>query len=151
MCAVLVFCTDIPIDSVIDATHIFDGLDAFPTHVAHMRLGKFVTLPSPWESFTDVATGNRSRLYSVALQWLKEDRDHRRELENNGRKRRGAQTQEVNPISECPLNLAQSGVHVRTGACRFRNVLSQVRHAFSSSHTGANFPVNYHDRYDYSH
>lgn len=79
----------------VDATHIFDGLDNFPTHVAHMRLGKFVTLPEPWESFTDVVSGSKSRLYSVALQWLKEDREHRRELENNGRKRRGAQKQDV--------------------------------------------------------
>lgn len=86
--------------TVLYATHIFDGLDTFPTHVAHMRLGKFVTVPAPWDSFKDVTTGNRSRLYSIALQWLKEDRDHRRGLENKGRKRRGAQNQDVPTDSE---------------------------------------------------
>ena len=78
-----------------DATHIFDGLDNFPTHVAHMRLGSFVTLPTAWP-FPDVTTkGLNTRLYSVALQWLKEDRAHRAELEKSGRKKRGAKTTEV--------------------------------------------------------
>lgn len=87
-------------DTLTDATHIFDGLDMFPTHVAHMRLGRFVTLPAPWETLQNIASGNRSKLYSLALQWLKEDRDHRRELEtNNGRKRRGAQRQEVSSFA----------------------------------------------------
>lgn len=104
------FSHDPSADSRIDATHIFDGLDGFPTHVAHMRLGRFVTLPSPWDSLKDVASGNKSRLYSVALQWLKEDRDHRRELEKSGRKRRGAQNQEVlyfRPIMSVRLPYAE--------------------------------------------
>ena len=48
-----------------------------------MRLGSFSTEPTPW-SF------NNTTLYETALQWLKEDRDHRRELEKQGRKPRGA-------------------------------------------------------------
>ncbi|TCD63870.1 CCR4-NOT regulatory complex component [Steccherinum ochraceum] len=87
--------------TILYATHIFDGLDMFPTHVAHMRFGRFVTLPAPWETLQNISNADRSKLYSVALQWLKEDRDYRRELENNkGRKRRGAQRQEVPTDSE---------------------------------------------------
>lgn len=68
-----------------DATHIYDGLTSGlgPTHVAHMRLGSFLTEPTPWPL-------NNMTLYDTALQWLKEDREHRRELEGRGRKSRGA-------------------------------------------------------------
>lgn len=48
-----------------------------------MRLGTFSTEPTPWPF-------NNMTLYDTALQWLKEDRDHRRELEQQGRKPRGA-------------------------------------------------------------
>ncbi|KAK0242771.1 P-loop containing nucleoside triphosphate hydrolase protein [Armillaria nabsnona] len=79
--------------TIIYATHIFDGLNDFPTHVAHMRFGSFTTPPTPWP-FTDQPT---STLYSVALQWLKEDREYRRELEKNGLKLRGARKDEGVP------------------------------------------------------
>ncbi|PBL02546.1 P-loop containing nucleoside triphosphate hydrolase protein [Armillaria gallica] len=79
--------------TIIYATHIFDGLNDFPTHVAHMRFGSFTTPPTPWP-FTDRPT---STLYSVALQWLKEDREYRRELEKNGLKLRGARKDEGVP------------------------------------------------------
>jgi CCR4-NOT complex subunit CAF16 len=93
----------------VDATHIFDGLNNFPTHVAHMSFGRLVTPPSPWPIPSDSvlhAQFGSSTLYNVALQWfvvhllwriqeltpprLKEDREYRRELEKNGRKVRGA-------------------------------------------------------------
>lgn len=54
-----------------------------------MRLGSFSTEPTPW-SFNASETNNSLVLYHVALQWLKEDRDHRRELEKQGYKSRGA-------------------------------------------------------------
>lgn len=73
----------------IDATHIYDGLGSFPTHVAHMRLGSFITEPTPWPFNNSETTGNPA-LYSTALQWLKEDREYRRDLERQGRKSRGA-------------------------------------------------------------
>lgn len=86
-------------DSLADATHIFDGLSDFPTHVAHMRSGSFVQQPSPWPitSPTTLATRNPSAasLYVIALQWLKEDRENRRELEKEGKKMRGARKNEV--------------------------------------------------------
>ncbi|KAL0949945.1 hypothetical protein HGRIS_009970 [Hohenbuehelia grisea] len=82
--------------TILYATHIFDGLGHFPTHIAHMRFGSFVTPPTPWP-FTDAPalvtseSGARSTLYNVALQWLREDRDHRRSLEGQGdMKKRGA-------------------------------------------------------------
>ena len=78
-------------DGWIDATHIFDGLNDFPTHVAHMRLGSFATLPTPWPFASGAeVVGSNTQLYNVALQWLKDDREHRKELEKNGRKLRGA-------------------------------------------------------------
>ena len=85
-----------------DATHIFDGLSEFPTHVAHMHLGTFLSQPTPWPITPDVATkvvsvdlGPRPTLYALALQWLREDRERRRELEKQGRKKRGAKSDQV--------------------------------------------------------
>ncbi|KAF8639728.1 hypothetical protein AX17_000990 [Amanita inopinata Kibby_2008] len=80
--------------TIVYATHIFDGLNDFPTHVTHMRLGSMVTSPSPWPilpaSPLSVKFAPSTPLYNVALCWLREDRDHRRELEKSGRKSRGA-------------------------------------------------------------
>jgi len=81
--------------TILYATHIYDGLTSglCPTHVAHMRLGSFSTEPTPWPV-------NNTTLYQTALQWLKEDRDHRRELEKRGRKSRGARRNGVPTDSE---------------------------------------------------
>lgn len=69
-----------------DATHIFDGLSDFPTHVAHMRFGEFIQEPTPWPS----ASLSSTSLYEVALAWLRDDMRVRRELEaSGGRKLRG--------------------------------------------------------------
>lgn len=82
--------------TTLDATHIFDGLNEFPTHVTHMRLGNFVMNATPWPLTSIVPQlGNSERapdstLFQVALQWLREDREDRRELEKAGRKTRGA-------------------------------------------------------------
>jgi CCR4-NOT complex subunit CAF16 len=86
---------------MVDATHIFDGLNEFPTHVAHMRLGSFVTNATPWPlPPIDSPLGNNERapdstLFRTALQWLGEDRIYRRELEKAGRKSRGARRGQV--------------------------------------------------------
>ncbi|KAF8558779.1 P-loop containing nucleoside triphosphate hydrolase protein [Imleria badia] len=81
--------------TILYATHIYDGIDSSfaPTHVAHMRLGSFLTEPTPWPF-------DNMTLYQIALQWLKEDRDHRRELEKHGRKPRGARRDGVPTDSE---------------------------------------------------
>jgi len=83
-----------------DATHIFDGLDDFPTHVAHMRLGSFVTEPSPWPITQESALAAQfppaTTLFKVALQWLREDKVYREALEKQGiKKTRGARRNEV--------------------------------------------------------
>lgn len=87
--------------TILYATHIFDGLNNFPTHIAHMRSGSFVTSPSAWPiiptSSLAMKFSTSTTLYNVALQWLKEDRDHRRQLENQGMKRRGARRDETVP------------------------------------------------------
>ena len=88
----------------LDATHIFDGLNEFPTHIAHMRLGTFMKKPRPWshalvEQSSDNITGGLDRtLFKIALQWLREDREHRRELEKAGRKTRGARRGQVRTL-----------------------------------------------------
>ncbi|KAH7344766.1 P-loop containing nucleoside triphosphate hydrolase protein [Rhizoctonia solani] len=82
--------------TILYATHIFDGLNTFPTHVAHMRFGQFVSEPAPWlqqqtePGLPTPASG--STLHALALRWLKEDREFRKQEEAAGRlnKTRGA-------------------------------------------------------------
>ena len=83
------------------ATHIFDGLDRFPTHVSHMQLGKtLVSDPIAWPlgpNDTDIFDISRatiekmddpnragSKLMILALDWLEQDKQARRELEEKG-------------------------------------------------------------------
>jgi len=65
-----------------------------------MRFGEFVTEPTPWPfvspltmyAGTLAATpiyAVPSSLYSIALQWLTEDREYRRKLESGGWKTKG--------------------------------------------------------------
>jgi CCR4-NOT complex subunit CAF16 len=92
-----------------DATHIFDGLNDFPTHVAHMRFGSFVVEPTSWPMSSDPRKDGfaNSSLYTVALQWLKEDREHRIELERQGeKKQRGARRDEVPEICLFRIRIA---------------------------------------------
>ncbi|KAF8627200.1 hypothetical protein AX15_004517 [Amanita polypyramis BW_CC] len=87
--------------TIIYATHIFDGLNDFPTHVAHMHLGSMVTPPLPWPILAGSPLSAQftpsTPLYSVALQWLKEDRVKRRELEQHLGKIRGARREQAVP------------------------------------------------------
>ncbi|KAF8913875.1 P-loop containing nucleoside triphosphate hydrolase protein [Gymnopilus junonius] len=88
--------------TILYATHIFDGLNDFPTHIAHMRFGTFVTPPTIWNphqtKFLSINNLTQITLYDVALQWLKEDRDHRLSLERQGKKiTRGARRDETIP------------------------------------------------------
>ncbi|KAI0040087.1 P-loop containing nucleoside triphosphate hydrolase protein [Auriscalpium vulgare] len=89
--------------TILYATHIFDGLSEFPTHIAHMRFGAFATPPTSWPPVVGppglqnaLALSSQS-LYKVALQWLREDREYRRELEKTGRKSRGARRDQAVP------------------------------------------------------
>ena len=106
--------------TVLYATHIFDGLDTFPTHLCHIQLGTTLP-PSPlsWpivyntphvdaagkpstEVIPGIPQGVRekmenpmragSRLLELCLAWLKEDRVKRvdLEVEMTGERKRGA-------------------------------------------------------------
>lgn len=100
----------------IDATHIFDGLEDFPTHVVHMRDGAFVDVPLQWP---DQVFG--SSLHRLALTWLKEDRAVRQAAESAGIKaKRGPKTGEVSLLSETVHLL------ISIGSYRFGNVLQKV-------------------------
>lgn len=89
------------------ATHIFDGLDAFPTHLCHIQLGRTIA-PSPmswpvleedkglpqgvWKRMQDPQRPG-SKLLELALAWLVEDKEARvnKEVARDGVQKRGAQ------------------------------------------------------------
>ncbi|SGY26056.1 BQ5605_C018g08694 [Microbotryum silenes-dioicae] len=98
--------------SILYATHIFDGLDAFPTHLCHIQLGSTVP-PSPlaWPiqfpseegaTVAGVPKGVRERMedpgrngsktLELALAWLQQDRQKREsgEIARDGMRKRGA-------------------------------------------------------------
>ncbi|KAF8718318.1 hypothetical protein AX14_011901 [Amanita brunnescens Koide BX004] len=87
--------------TILYATHIFDGLNDFPTHIAHMHLGSMAMPPSPWPivpaSPLSAHFAPYTSLYSVALQWLREDREKCRELERHHGKIRGARRDQAVP------------------------------------------------------
>jgi len=64
-----------------------------------MRFGSLLAPPASWPITVDSSLHPRfplqTTLYQLALQWLAEDRDHRRKLEQNGKKTRGAIRAEV--------------------------------------------------------
>lgn len=68
----------------IDATHIFDGLSAFPSHVCHLQLG---STPSPMLKWED--RGRMEDLFLLALDWLREDRELRQAKEKEVGRVRG--------------------------------------------------------------
>lgn len=112
--------------TVLYATHIYDGLDKFPTKVCHIQLGSTTTKsPIPWplppkpsflndievkkavpegvlEKMEDPERAG-SRLLELAVAWLREDRKMRLELEKSnteGFRSRGARTTEETRDSE---------------------------------------------------
>lgn len=67
-----------------------------------MRFGEFVSEPVAWtpqkpgQDLVSHGPSSGSSLHAIALLWLKEDRDYRRELEKaGGRKERGARKNET--------------------------------------------------------
>ena len=67
-----------------DATHIFDGLNIFPTHIAHLQLGT-----TPKELFQWSPSARQEDLFKLALEWIREDRDLRRIKEKERGRVRG--------------------------------------------------------------
>jgi CCR4-NOT complex subunit CAF16 len=76
--------------TIVYATHIFDGLGGWPTHVAHMVRGKLDVLRSLDESFPELDAAIEERLSSdekfihnsplliVIERWLRADSDARK-------------------------------------------------------------------------
>ncbi|KAJ3930403.1 MAG: P-loop containing nucleoside triphosphate hydrolase protein [Lentinula lateritia] len=99
--------------TVVYATHIFDGLNTFPTHIAHMCDGQFTLNPTPWP-LQDLDTlledskakehflKSGSSIHALALSWLSNDRTVRVQAEKEGKRRkvRGARAQTITSDSE---------------------------------------------------
>lgn len=104
--------------TVIYATHIYDGMDNWPTHVVHMRLGEIMaSIPWPiphtttardlpgdihpdiWAKMQDDQRSG-SKLMVLALSWLADDKKFRKQLEAEGKERpRGPNTADTNKDS----------------------------------------------------
>lgn len=108
--------------TIIYATHIFDGLEDFPTHLVHMRHGTTTTdqpvdwpphvdgaeqikmLPAIWHGHHPGAQSSEPHppsLFETALAWLREDRQLRAETEAKaGSVTRGARRDATETDSE---------------------------------------------------
>ncbi|GFZ49384.1 CCR4-associated factor 16 [Saitozyma sp. JCM 24511] len=71
--------------TIVYATHIFDGLRAFPTHICHLQLGATPTPLLTWDP-----ADRTTELFDIALEWIRTDRDLRREKERAAGRARGA-------------------------------------------------------------
>ncbi|ODQ65377.1 P-loop containing nucleoside triphosphate hydrolase protein [Nadsonia fulvescens var. elongata DSM 6958] len=72
--------------SVVYATHIFDGLTGWPTHVAHMAGGRVDSLQPVEEATQELALIDgiapaQVSLHSLAMHWLIKDRKQARNIE----------------------------------------------------------------------
>ncbi|KAK8854895.1 hypothetical protein IAR55_003634 [Kwoniella newhampshirensis] len=76
--------------TIVYATHIFDGLQTFPTKICHMQLGGTPRGMVAWPP-----AGNPSDkldLFSLALGWLREDKVLRKQKEESKGRVRGPKT-----------------------------------------------------------
>lgn len=80
-----------------DATHIFDGLKKFPTKVCHIQLGSTPRDLVAWPP--EAKESQEETLFELALGWLREDRDLRRQKEKEKGRVRGPKTD----VSFAPL------------------------------------------------
>ncbi|WWC63139.1 uncharacterized protein I303_105739 [Kwoniella dejecticola CBS 10117] len=76
--------------TIVYATHIFDGLRKFPTKICHMQLGSTPRGIITWPP-ADVPASEQD-LFSLALGWLREDRELRRVKEKEKGRIRGPKT-----------------------------------------------------------
>ncbi|KAI9637274.1 P-loop containing nucleoside triphosphate hydrolase protein [Dioszegia hungarica] len=70
--------------TIVYATHIFDGLTVFPTHIAHLQLGATPDDLVMWDTKRPTED-----LFNLALNWIRVDRDLRREQEKARGRERG--------------------------------------------------------------
>lgn len=82
----------------LDATHIYDHIETFPTHICHLRLGR---TPDEMVTYTPSSTimedsvaaeEKRGELLGIALKWLREDREVRRQRDKERGRERGAKS-----------------------------------------------------------
>ena len=68
--------------TIVYATHIFDGLDRWCTHIARIRRGKLLQV-GPVTEFADfqglLASGARSPLLKTVMVWLRQEKEEDRE------------------------------------------------------------------------
>lgn len=100
--------------TVVYATHIYDGMDNWPTNVVHMRLGEIkaniewplqmqMALPDGVDAETrdkmqdDQRAG--SKLMVLALAWLAQDKQYRKTLEAEGKERVRGPSSDTNKAS----------------------------------------------------
>ncbi|KAL7423483.1 CCR4-NOT regulatory complex component [Cryptotrichosporon argae] len=107
--------------TIVYATHIFDGLAAFPTKVAHLQLGRTPKALRAWAPADH--TRGTAALFHLALEWLAEDRELRRAAEKAVGRERG------------PRKLAEA--EAEAAAARNREETRDPRRFF--------------EKYDYSH
>lgn len=124
--------------TIVYATHIFDGLQAFPTHICHLQLGKTPEPLLPWplpvsqsplkpDEQKGVMT-EHSDLLGIALEWLKEDRTIRRKLEKEkGLVARGARRNEVSRDQWWASHLRDANALAFASDSRLQDVLRKVR------------------------
>lgn len=97
--------------TIVYATHIFDGIHDFPTHIVHLQMGRTTSpLPLPWPMHLDANTDPKiitclpasmkdtirssistysPTLLPLALAWLREDRVLREQYEQSRGVKRG--------------------------------------------------------------
>jgi len=102
----MVLCLSTNIPLLADATHIYDHIETFPTHICHLRLGR---TPDELVTYTPSSTimedsvaaeEKRGELLGIALKWLRDDRDVRKQRDKERGTERGAKRQgDVSPIS----------------------------------------------------
>lgn len=79
-----------------DATHIYDHIETFPTHILHLRLGRTPHTLVSYEPTSTVLEDSkageekRGELLNLALKWLSEDRQIRKIRDKERGKERGA-------------------------------------------------------------
>ncbi|WVR07403.1 hypothetical protein IAU60_004444 [Kwoniella sp. DSM 27419] len=76
--------------TIVYATHIFDGLRKFPTKICHMQLGATPRGLLTWPPANTKV--EEEELFTMALGWLREDRELRRAKEQAKGRVRGPKT-----------------------------------------------------------
>ena len=96
-----------------------------------MHLGTFLLEPTPWPlagataGVASVDLGPNPTLYTLALQWLREDRERRRLLEAQGRKARGARNDTVSLMGGVACLRMLTGLSDRFPVTRKRSTGSE--------------------------